>query len=165
LKGSNDKSSWFQKFKEVISSMDNTRRIFPIKSTHLITLLIVCAFAFFVVLNGPVEALSFPEGKLLAYQSESDHPRSREIRAGAISYAQEIVTYGIDQVVELTSPVTTDSKTVADKESDKCAHEIIEDGFYLDGEHDGYLLSFLISLGIFMIFVILIEYLSRRSWL
>jgi len=114
----------FQKSQKVINSMNYPCRVFIGKSTHSVWVTVFIAFACFVIFNGPVEAFSLPEGKLFAYQGESNHPGSFEIgTGGTISHTQEIVTHGIDQAVELMSSVTTDSKPVANKEADETPYK------------------------------------------
>lgn len=143
--------------------MNNNRRILIMRLPRCLTLLlIVCALAFLVVHNGPVEAFSFNDEQLLTYQRELDIGGTYGAGRGFFSFFQDQQANRVDKVVKFSPSIPVDSKTVAGKESDKCAHEVIEDGFY--GKHGDYFLSFLISLVIFLIFV-LIGYLCRRFWL
>jgi len=117
-------SPWFQKSQEVINSMNYPCRVFIGKSAHSVWVAVFIAFAFLVIFNGPVEAFSFPEGEFPTYQGESNHPGSFEIgTGGTISHTQEIMTYGINQVIELSSSIPIDGKPITKKVSDKDSYE------------------------------------------
>ncbi len=101
-------------------------RLFSIKNApHAIRLFItaICALALFVVFNGPVEAFSFQQGQPFAYQHESNVAGAFGTGAGAVPIDQKNEADGFDQGVELSSPVSADSKAIADKVSNESTYE------------------------------------------
>jgi len=103
--------------------MNYTCRIFIIKPSHSVWNAVFIALAFLVIFNGPVEAFSFPEGELLTYQCESNHPSALDTGTGAISHTHEIVTYRIDQAVELFSFVPVNGEPIANKEANETPYK------------------------------------------
>lgn len=109
--------------------MNYACRVFIGKSTHSVWVAVFIAFAFLVIFNGPVEAFSFPEGQLLTHQGEGDIDGPLEIGGWAVSRVQECEANRFYQIVELSSSVPIDRKSITDKVSDKDSYESKCDAF------------------------------------
>ena len=113
----NNSSSRFQKSQEVIDSMNDKRLVFVGKTTALVALSIIGAFALLVCLDSPVKTSSLPAGKALA--------DLQYLNAAGNSLTENHVTDGINQGVKLASAVPANGEPIADKVSDKCTYNTI----------------------------------------
>lgn len=112
------KSNRFQKLQKIFNGSRHDFLI-TVKEFSVLIITVVCVLAFEIVSYGTVEAAPFPAGHLFANQDEVPMGRSFMVGSRLAPLQQKQHTNRVNQGFELSSFVSTDSKMVADKNTNK----------------------------------------------